>query len=54
MGAPTWPNLLSALLRAEELTAEDTAWAMGEIVAGAATPASRLMRRMMSLPVSAT
>ena len=38
MGAPTWPNLLSALLRAEELTAQDTAWAMGEIMAGNATP----------------
>jgi anthranilate phosphoribosyltransferase len=38
MGARTWPNLLSALLRAEELTAPDTAWAMGEIMAGNATP----------------
>ncbi|UQU63263.1 anthranilate phosphoribosyltransferase [Couchioplanes caeruleus] len=38
MGAPTWPNLLSALLRGEELTAQDTAWAMGEIMAGNATP----------------
>src|SRR6187551_2119676 len=38
MGAPTWPNLLSALLRAEELSAQDTAWAMGEIMAGNATP----------------
>ncbi|MEU4216385.1 anthranilate phosphoribosyltransferase [Actinoplanes sp. NPDC026623] len=38
MGARTWPNLLSALLRAEELSAQDTAWAMGEIMAGNATP----------------
>src|SRR3954462_13715302 len=38
MGAPTWPNLLSALLRSEELPAQDTAWAMGEIMAGNATP----------------
>jgi anthranilate phosphoribosyltransferase len=38
MGAPTWPNLLSALLRGEELAAPDTAWAMGEIMAGDATP----------------
>jgi anthranilate phosphoribosyltransferase len=38
MGAPTWPNLLSALLRGEELAAPDTAWAMGEIMAGNATP----------------
>ncbi|GGQ52718.1 anthranilate phosphoribosyltransferase [Couchioplanes azureus] len=38
MGAPTWPNLLSALLRGEELPAQDTAWAMGEIMAGNASP----------------
>jgi anthranilate phosphoribosyltransferase len=38
MGERTWPNLLSALLRAEELSAQDTAWAMGEIMAGNATP----------------
>ncbi|MCA2212485.1 anthranilate phosphoribosyltransferase [Jidongwangia harbinensis] len=38
MGARTWPNLLSALLRGEELDAPDTAWAMGEIMAGNATP----------------
>ncbi|MFI5933280.1 anthranilate phosphoribosyltransferase [Actinoplanes sp. NPDC051494] len=38
MGAPTWPNLLSALLRSEELPAQDTSWAMGEIMAGNATP----------------
>jgi anthranilate phosphoribosyltransferase len=39
MGDRTWPNLLSALLRAEELSTADTAWAMGEIMTGAATPA---------------
>ncbi|HEX8626862.1 MAG TPA: anthranilate phosphoribosyltransferase [Catenuloplanes sp.] len=38
MGERSWPNLLTALLRAEELSAADTAWAMGEIMAGAATP----------------
>src|SRR5919206_66640 len=38
MGAHTWPNLLSALLRGEELSGQDTAWAMGEIMAGDATP----------------
>ncbi|GAA4970815.1 anthranilate phosphoribosyltransferase [Actinoplanes utahensis] len=38
MGARTWPNLTSALLRGEELAAADTAWAMGEIMAGNATP----------------
>ena len=38
MGARTWPNLTSALLRGEELAAQDTAWAMGEIMTGNATP----------------
>ena len=38
MGARTWPNLLSALLRGDELSTQDTAWAMGEIMAGDATP----------------
>ncbi|MFI5895993.1 anthranilate phosphoribosyltransferase [Actinoplanes sp. NPDC051513] len=38
MGARTWPNLTSALLRGEELETADTAWAMGEIMAGNATP----------------
>ncbi|GAA2391220.1 anthranilate phosphoribosyltransferase 1 [Catellatospora methionotrophica] len=35
----TWPHLLGALLRREELTPDDTAWAMGEIMSGVATPA---------------
>ena len=39
MGERTWPNLLAALLRAEELSTADTAWAMGEIMSGSATPA---------------
>ncbi|MET0424383.1 MAG: anthranilate phosphoribosyltransferase [Actinoplanes sp.] len=39
MGARTWPNLTSALLRGEELATGDTTWAMGEIMAGNATPA---------------
>ena len=38
MGAQTWPNTLSALMRGEELDTRDTAWAMGEIMAGNATP----------------
>jgi anthranilate phosphoribosyltransferase len=37
MGERTWPNLLAALLRGEELSTADTAWAMGEIMAGSAT-----------------
>ena len=28
MGAQTWPNLLSALLRGDELDSPATAWAM--------------------------
>jgi anthranilate phosphoribosyltransferase len=39
MGERTWPNLLSALLRGEELGTADTAWAMNEIMAGNATGA---------------
>ncbi len=38
MGERTWPDLLTSLLRGEELSARDTAWAMGEIMAGNATP----------------
>lgn len=34
----TWPDVLSALLRGESLTAEVTAWAMSEVMAGNATP----------------
>lgn len=39
MGERTWSNLLTTLLRAEELSTADTAWAMGEIMSGSATPA---------------
>src|SRR6185369_8568452 len=39
MGDRTWPNLLSARLRGEDLSTEDTRWAMGEIFAGESTPA---------------
>jgi anthranilate phosphoribosyltransferase len=38
-GVQTWPALLGQLLRGESLAAEDTAWAMGEVMAGEATPA---------------
>ncbi|MCU1675481.1 MAG: trpD [Frankiales bacterium] len=37
--APTWPTLISALLRHETLSADETAWAMGELMSGEATPA---------------
>ncbi|SCG62667.1 anthranilate phosphoribosyltransferase [Micromonospora inositola] len=39
MGERTWPLLLNALLRGDELTTADTAWAMDEIMTGAASPA---------------
>ncbi|MEU8194807.1 anthranilate phosphoribosyltransferase [Microbispora amethystogenes] len=35
----TWPSTLNALLAGENLTADETAWVMGEIMSGAATPA---------------
>lgn len=35
----TWPTILSALMRGEDLDADATAWAMGEIMNGEATPA---------------
>jgi anthranilate phosphoribosyltransferase len=38
MGDRTWPQLLAALLRGDHLSADDTAWAMGEIIAGSSTP----------------
>jgi anthranilate phosphoribosyltransferase len=39
MTVTTWPPLLASLLRGEDLTTADTAWAMGEVMAGEATPA---------------
>jgi anthranilate phosphoribosyltransferase len=35
----SWPTLLSSLLAGESLSADDTAWAMTEIMSGSATPA---------------
>jgi anthranilate phosphoribosyltransferase len=34
----TWPALISALVKGEALTADEAAWAMNEIMDGAATP----------------
>jgi anthranilate phosphoribosyltransferase len=34
----TWPEVLSALISRTDLSGEQTAWAMGEILAGEATP----------------
>ena len=36
--SPTWPEVLAALVARRDLTAEQTAWAMGEILEGEATP----------------
>jgi anthranilate phosphoribosyltransferase len=38
MADQTWPSLLSRLLAGESLSASDTAWAMSEVMSGAATP----------------
>ncbi len=38
MADRSWPPLLHSLIRGEELSADDTAWAMSEIMAGSATP----------------
>lgn len=35
----TWPDVLGALVAGEDLTPAQSAWAMGEILAGSATPA---------------
>ena len=35
----TWPALIGALVKGETLTSDETAWAMNEIMDGAATPA---------------
>ncbi|WP_205859390.1 anthranilate phosphoribosyltransferase [Phycicoccus flavus] len=36
--APTWPDLISALLRGEDLRTEEAAWAMDQMMRGEATP----------------
>jgi anthranilate phosphoribosyltransferase len=41
MGDPpshTWPAVLGALMRGQDLSTQETAWAMGEMMAGEATP----------------
>ena len=39
MDTPSWPALIRALIGGRALTADETAWAMNEIMEGAATPA---------------
>ena len=36
--APSWPSLLSALLRREDLAAAQTSWVMDQVMVGEATP----------------
>jgi anthranilate phosphoribosyltransferase len=37
--APTWPGLLTRLVRREDLSTDDTRWAMRQVMTGEATPA---------------
>ena len=37
--APTWPVLLRSLLAGTDLDADQTRWAMGQVMAGEASPA---------------
>ncbi|GHF07119.1 anthranilate phosphoribosyltransferase [Amycolatopsis deserti] len=39
MGTQTWPTLLNQLIAGADLSAEDTAWAMDQVMSGEATPA---------------
>ncbi|MEL4357359.1 MULTISPECIES: anthranilate phosphoribosyltransferase [unclassified Luteococcus] len=38
MASPTWPDLLTGLVEGRDLTAQQTAWAMDEILTGNAAP----------------
>ena len=38
MTSHSWPEVLSALVAHSDLSADQTAWAMGEILSGEATP----------------
>src|SRR5437763_15262818 len=39
MTTQTWPALLTRLIERADLSEEDTAWAMDQVMSGAATPA---------------
>ncbi|ALE72941.1 anthranilate phosphoribosyltransferase [Pseudonocardia sp. EC080625-04] len=39
MTAPTWPSVIGRLMRGEDVSAEESTWAMGRVFAGEATPA---------------
>ncbi|MGA4841741.1 anthranilate phosphoribosyltransferase [Streptomyces sp. G45] len=45
---PTWPELLDALLSRRDLSARETAWALGQVMSGSAGPA-RLAGLMVAL-----
>ncbi len=36
--ASTWPDVLGSLISGEDLDRDQTAWAMGQILSGEATP----------------
>lgn len=38
MSAPTWPDLITRLVRRQDLSSQDIGWAMGEILNGLASP----------------
>jgi len=38
-GRPTWPSVISQLLDREDLSADQTGWAMGQVMEGLASPA---------------
>ena len=39
MAASTWPDVLGSLIAGTDLDTDQTAWAMGEVLSGEATPA---------------
>ncbi|MBP2369362.1 anthranilate phosphoribosyltransferase [Pseudonocardia parietis] len=39
MSASTWPSVIGRLMAGEDVTAEESTWAMGQVFAGEATPA---------------
>src|SRR6059058_5617959 len=39
MSDPTWPEVLGSLIARADLTSQQTAWAMGQVLAGEASPA---------------
>ena len=46
----TWPNILTGLVRGEDLDSSTTEWAMGEILAGNASPVQMAGFMGLSVP----